>query len=153
MADAAIHAVTGAFGYSGKRIASRLLDAGHRVITLTNSPNKPNPFGERVQAFPFDFDRPERLAEHLYGVSVLYNTYWVRFNHRGFKIADAVRNTLALFDAAKAAGIKRIVHISITNPSLDSPLPYFHGKAELEQALIASGVSYAILRPAVLFGG
>jgi uncharacterized protein YbjT (DUF2867 family) len=147
-----IHAVTGAYGYSGKYIAQRLLEAGENVVTLTNSLARQNPFGDRVKALPFDFDRPDRLSEHLRGVYVLYNTYWVRFNHRLFKHADAVRNTLALFQAAKRAGVERIVHVSITNPSLDSPLEYFRGKAVLEKALIESGISYAVLRPAVLFG-
>ena len=110
------------------------------------------PLRRRIEAFPLDFDRPELLVEHLRGVSVLYNTYWVRFNHRRFKHADAVRNSLTLFDAAKRAGVERVVHVSITNPSPDSPLEYFRGKAQLEKALIESGMSYAILRPAVLFG-
>jgi uncharacterized protein YbjT (DUF2867 family) len=152
VADQPIHAVTGAYGYSGKYIAQRLLQAGQTVVTLTNSLRRANPFGDRIRAFPLDFDRPERLAEHLRGVSVLYNTYWVRFNHRLFQHADAVRNTLVLFEAAKRAGVERIVHVSITNPSENSPLEYFRGKAELEKALIASGVSHAILRPAILFG-
>ena len=152
MTHAPLHAVTGAYGYSGKYIAQRLLADGQSVITLTNSAHRANPFGDRIKAVPFDFDQPQRLAEHLQGVSVLYNTYWVRFNHRLFKHADAVRNTLALFEAAKQAGVRRIVHVSITNPSEDSPLEYFRGKAVLERALIESGISYAILRPAVLFG-
>jgi uncharacterized protein YbjT (DUF2867 family) len=152
MPDASIHAVTGAYGYSGKYIAQRLLDEGKTVITLTNSLLRHNPFGDRIKAFPFHFDQPDLLAEQLRGVSVLYNTYWVRFNHRLFKHADAVRNTLVLFDSAMKAGVQRIVHVSITNPSEDSPLEYFRGKAVLEKALVASGVSYAILRPAVLFG-
>jgi NADH dehydrogenase len=147
-----IHAVTGAYGYSGKYIAQRLLDAGQTVVTLTNSLARTNPFAGRIRALPFDFDQPDLLADHLQGVSVLYNTYWVRFNHRLFKHADAVRNTLALFQAARRAGVERIVHVSITNPSEDSPLEYFRGKAVLEKALIDSGVSYAVLRPAVLFG-
>ena len=46
-------AVTGAFGYSGRYITKRPLEAGHEVITLTNSMHCPNPFGERVAAFPF----------------------------------------------------------------------------------------------------
>ena len=149
---ASVHAVTGAFGYSGKYIAERLLDEGQTVITLTNSVSRANPFGDRIKAFPFDFDQPKLLVEHLRGVSVLYNTYWVRFNHRLFKHADAVQNTLALFDAARKAGVQRIVHVSITNPSEDSRLEYFRGKAILEKALIESGISHAILRPAVLFG-
>ena len=147
-----LHAVTGAFGYSGKYITHRLLAAGESVITLTNSLHRQNPFGGRVKAVPFHFDEPGKLTEALDGVTVLYNTYWVRFNHPRFTHADAVRNTQVLFQAAKAAGVKRVVHISITNPSEDSPLEYFSGKARLERALVESGLAYAILRPTVLFG-
>ncbi|MGM0490281.1 MAG: SDR family oxidoreductase [Planctomycetota bacterium] len=147
-----IHAVTGAFGYSGKYIAHRLLSEGKTVITLTNSMDRQNPFGDRVRAVPFNFAEPDKLGESLRGVSVLYNTYWVRFNHRTFTRADAVRNTLILFEAAKRAEVSRIVHVSITNPSEDSSLEYFRGKGQLERALIESSLSYAILRPTVLFG-
>ncbi len=152
MSEQQADAVTGAFGYSGKYIAKRLLDKGHKVITLTNSLHRANPFGEKVEAHPFNFDYPEKLTETLQGVSVLYNNYWVRFNHKTFTHADAVRNSRTLFQAAKEAGVKRIVHISITNPSEDSPFEYFSGKAKLEKALKETGISYAILRPTVLFG-
>ena len=145
-------AVTGAFGYSGKYITQRLLDAGANVITLTNSPHRPNPFGERVKVFPFNFDDSARLEESLCGVTTLYNTYWVRFNHKTFTHSMAVENTLRLFEAAKRAGVQRIVHISVTNPDERSPLEYFAGKGRLEHALIESGTSYAILRPTVIFG-
>jgi NADH dehydrogenase len=147
-----LHAVTGAFGYSGKYIAQRLLDAGKAVMTLTNSLNRPHPFGDKVKAYPFNFDNPAQLAESLQGVSVLYNTYWVRFNHQNFTHAMAVENTLKLFEAAKTAGVRRIVHVSITNSSEKSHLEYFSGKARLERALRELGLSYAILRPTVLFG-
>ena len=147
-----IHAVTGAFGYSGKYIAQRLLAEGRSVITLTNSLHRRNPFGDRVRVLPFHFDAPEKLTASLRGVSVLYNTYWVRFNHGDFTHADAVRNTETLFRAAKEAGVSRVVHVSITNPSEDSPLEYFSGKARLERSLCESGLSHAILRPTVLFG-
>ncbi len=152
MAKNQIHVVTGAFGYSGKYIAQRLLEKGVEIRTLTNSLQRSNPFGERVKAYPFHFDEPERLVDSLRGVTVLYNTYWVRFNHQLFTHGTAVENTLTLFEAAKTAGVERIVHVSITNPSEESPLEYFSGKAKLEKALIDSGISYAILRPAVLFG-
>jgi len=147
------HAVTGAFGYSGRYIAQRLLAAGQEVITLTNSPQRPHPFGEKVRVYPLSFDRPDALVAALKGVSVLYNTYWVRFSYRGaFSFEQAVENSLILLAAAREAGVQRVVHLSITNPSLDSPLPYFRGKAQVERALQESGLSYAILRPAVLFG-
>ncbi|MBI5154727.1 NAD(P)H-binding protein [Candidatus Poribacteria bacterium] len=148
-----LHAVTGAFGYSGRFIARYLLDAGHRVRTLTRSPDRENTFAGKVEVHPYNFEAPGKLAESLRGARVLYNTYWVRFNHRGFTHAEAVRNTKVLFDAAAEAGVGRIVHVSITNPSLDSPFEYFRGKAELEDALRLTGIPHTILRPAVLFGG
>jgi NADH dehydrogenase len=145
-------AITGAFGYSGRYITERLLASGHDVITLTNSLRRENPFGDRVPAFPFQFDEPELLQASLQGVDALINTYWVRFDHPRFSQRAAVANTKILFATAKQAGIRRIVHISITNPDIHSDLPYFKGKAELESALSEVGVSYCILRPAVLFG-
>ncbi len=145
-------AVTGAFGYSGRYIAKRLLEAGHEVVTLTNSVNRPNPFGEKVAARPFHFDKPHELRDSLRGVRTLINTYWVRFDHRLFTHEQAVANTRTLFSAAKEAEVRRIVHVSITNPDIASDLPYFRGKAELEATLQKLGVSYCILRPTVLFG-
>lgn len=147
-----LHVVTGAFGYSGSYIARRLLTMGRRVRTVTNSPHNASVFGEQVEVHPFNFDRPDRLTDSLRGASTLYNTYWVRFNHRDFTHADAVRNTETLFEAAIEARVQRVVHVSITNPSADSPFEYFRGKARLEEALRRSGLSYAILRPTVLFG-
>jgi NADH dehydrogenase len=147
-----IHAVTGAFGYSGRYIAARLLEQGRTVVTLTNSVNRANAFGGRVRAVPLSFGEPDKLAAALAGVDVLYNTYWVRFNHRMFTHGQAVENTRVLFEAARRAGVRRVVHVSITNPSEDSPLEYFACKARLERSLRESRLSYAILRPTVLFG-
>lgn len=147
-----LHVVTGAFGYTGKAIAQALLASGASVQTLTNSRPEHDPFDGAVEAHPLAFDHPVQLAETLAETKVLYNTYWVRFNHRRFSHQEAVANTKRLFDAAKAAGVERIVHVSITNPSADSPFEYFRGKAELEAYLHQLGISYAILRPAVFFG-
>ncbi len=147
-----VHVVTGAFGFSGKYIAARLLDEGYKVRTLTNSMLRENPFEGKVEPHPYNFNNPEKLIESLLGASILYNTYWVRFNYEEFTYSGAVENTVKLFDAARKAGVKRIVHISITNPSEDSPHEYFREKARVERALMEAGLSYAILRPAVLFG-
>jgi uncharacterized protein YbjT (DUF2867 family) len=144
-------AVTGAFSYSGKYITRRLLAQGHEVITLTGHPNRPDPFDGKVKAFPLDFDEAA-LTRSLSGVEVLYNTYWIRFDQGGNTQPQAVTHTKMLVRAAKAAGVKRMVHVSITNPSADSHLPYFSGKATNEKAVRESGMGYAILRPTVLFG-
>jgi NADH dehydrogenase len=145
-------AVTGAFSYSGKYITSRLLARGEDVVTLTNHPDRPDPFAGKVKAFPLDFNNADELVSTLRGVDVLVNTYWIRFDKDNNTQLKAVENTKVLVNAAAKAGVKRIVHISITNPSADSHLPYFWGKAANEKAVIDSGMSYAILRPTVLFG-
>ena len=144
-------AVTGAFSYSGKYITKRLLERGEEVITLTGHPNRPDPFRGKVKAYPLDFDEAG-LTRSLQGVDVLVNTYWVRFDKGENTQPRAVENTRKLVNAAKAAGVKRIVHISIANPSAESHLPYYWGKAANEKAVMESGLSYAILRPTVLIG-
>jgi NADH dehydrogenase len=147
-----LHAVTGAASYTGKYITRRLLAQGVNVLNLTNHPARESEFSSQIRSLPYDFDRPQILEGHLDGVEVLYNTYWVRFDHGPATFAGAVRNTQTLIQAARRAGVRRLVHVSITNPSLDSPLPYFQGKARLEEEIRQSGLSYTILRPTVLFG-
>ena len=147
-----MNVVTGAFGYIGKYIARHLLDSGEAVRTITTHTDKPNPFGDIVEVFPYSFDDPDKLTATLRGASTLYNTYWIRFEYGGTTFQRAVLDTITLFECAKKAGVGRIVHISVTNASLESRLPYYRGKALQEQALIDSGVSYAILRPTLVFG-
>ena len=145
-------AVTGAFSYTGKYVSRRLLADGHQVITLTGHPGRPDPFAGAVPALPLDFSDETSLARSLAGASVLVNTYWIRFDRGSNTQAQAVENTRRLIQAAQSAGVKRLVHVSITKPSLDSTLPYFRGKAEIERIIHESGLSFAILRPTVLFG-
>ncbi len=144
-------AVTGAFSYSGKYITRRLLARNEEVITLTGHPNRPDPFEGKVKAYPLDFNEAS-MTRSLQGADVLVNTYWVRFDKDENTQPRAVENTRKLVKAAVAAGVKRIVHISIANPSADSHLPYYWGKAANEKAVIESGLPYAILRPTVLIG-
>lgn len=145
-------AVTGAFGYTGKYITRLLLKAGKEVITLTGNPHRANDFGGKVKAYPFNFGDPAALTRSLVGVDTLFNTYWVRFSHGKTTYRGAVENTKTLIRAAKAAGVRRFVHVSICNPDENSPLAYYKGKGELERFLRESGLSHAILRPTVLFG-
>ena len=145
--------VTGAFGYTGRFIASRLLDAGHDVRTLTGHPGRRDPFGGKLDVARYAFGDRRAMAAALRGCDVLYNTYWVRFARRGTSFEQAIGNSRALIRAAADAGVRRVVHISITNPSMVSSLEYFRGKAVVEGVVVGSGVSHAIIRPTVLFGG
>jgi NADH dehydrogenase len=147
-----LQVVTGAYGYSGRCLTQKLLAQGVRVRTITNNKSDDDIFHGAVERHPLAFAEPERLVSSLKGARVLYNTYWVRFNHGDFSHAIAVENSKRLFDAAVRAGVERIVHVSITNPDENSPFEYFRGKAELERYLKSLRISHAILRPAVFFG-
>lgn len=144
--------VTGAFGYTGRYITTRLLAEGRRVRTLTGHQDRPDPFGGQVQVLPYDFETRSKLVEHLRGASTLYNTYWVRFPRGEVTFERAVSRSLTLIEAAREAGVGRIVHVSITNPSEDSTFPYFRGKARVERAIREADLGSAIVRPTVIFG-
>jgi len=150
--DTGLDVVTGAFSYSGGAIAAALTGAGRRVRTITGHPQRA-PQGSPFEVRPLDFDDLLGLTASLEGATTLYNTYWVRFAHGRVDHELAIANSRALFHAARQAGVQRIVHVSITHPSVASPWPYFRGKALVERALVEAGVSYAVLRPAILFGG
>jgi uncharacterized protein YbjT (DUF2867 family) len=144
--------VTGAFSYTGGFVARRLLDDGVRVRTLTRRDDRASPLHGKIETAPLQFADRAALVESLRGARCLYNTYWVRFERGGTTFDRAVRNSALLFAAAAEAGVERIVHVSVTNPSEDSPLPYFRGKAQVERALAAAGPAYAIVRPTLVFG-
>lgn len=152
MSNPEVNVVTGVSGYSGRHIARRLLAMGKTVVNLTGHPERPTEFGDAVRSVAFDFDDPDKLATSLSGATTLYNTYWIRFAHGGLTFDRAIANSKTLINAAARAGVRRIVHVSITNPSAGSPLPYYAGKAEVERAIVESGISHAMLRPNVLFG-
>lgn len=153
LSDTGLDVVTGAFSNSGSAIARLLMERGRKVRTLTGHPERAEGHDQQVEIRPLSFDDPVELAHSLEGSTTFYNTYWVRFPHGRTTHDIAVANSRMLFQAAQRAGVDRVVHISITNPRIDSPYPYFAGKAKVERALAESGVSYAIVRPAILFGG
>jgi len=148
MSRAPFNIVTGAFGFSGRYIAKRLLACGEQVLTLTNrAPGTPS-----IEVAPLDFRNPQALADSMRGAKILYNTYWVRFVYGETSHAEAVENSRILVQAAEQAGLERIVHLSVTNPSPNSPLSYFRGKAAVEEIIRSSSLTHAILRPALIFG-
>ena len=146
-----INVVTGAFSYTGKYITKRLQSMGIKVRTLTNHPSLD--FEKQIETFSLNFDNSQQLVNSLKGATTLYNTYWIRFEHGDVTFEKAIKNSKILINAAVTAGIERIVHISITNPDVNSPFPYFRGKAIVEKHIKNSGLNYLIIRPTVIFGG
>jgi NADH dehydrogenase len=145
-------AVTGATSYTGRFIAERLVAAGRSVMDLTRRPSSAHPLGQTVTSVALDFDRPELLARALQDVDTLYNTFWIRFERGATTYPWAIERSRILFAAAARAGVRRIVHISVINASHDAPTAYFRAKATVEDALVGTGVSHAIVRPTVTFG-
>ena len=144
--------VTGAFSYTGRAIAEELLARGRPVRTLSRRDAPGDPLAARLERAALQFRDETALREALAGADALYNTYWIRFAHGESTFERAVDNTCVLLRAARDAGVRRIVHVSVTNPSLDSPLPYFRGKARVEEDVRASGLAFAIVRPTLVFG-
>jgi NADH dehydrogenase len=147
-----VDVVTGAFSFTGRYIAAHLLELGREVRALTRQGQGRSPFGERVRALPLDFGDPTGLAQSLRGADTLYNTYWIRFPRAGLTFERAAANTRTLFRAAREAGLSRVVQLSVTGASADSPFPYFRQKASVEGALADTGLSFAVVRPTLLFG-
>lgn len=152
MAEDELNVVTGAYGFTGKYITRRLLSGGKKVKTLTGHPDREHPFGDEVPAVPYDFDDPDALTESLRGATTLYNTYWIRFEHRRTTFEQAVANTEILLQSAREAGLRRCIHISSIAADENSTFRYFRAKGRAERAVRESGLSWAIVRPTVLFG-
>ena len=144
--------VTGAFSLTGRFIAQRLVSQKKQVKTLTNHPQRAGPDDIKAEVAPLQFTDRDALVDSLRGGEVLYNTYWVRFHHGRVRFGDAVANTRVLMGAARDAGVRKVVHISVSNPAEDSPLDYYAGKARAERAVRESGLAWAIVRPTLVFG-
>lgn len=144
--------VTGAFSYTGGFIARALVAKGRRVRTLTNHPHRTGAEDLPVEVAPLQFLDSKQLTDSLRGADTLYNTYWVRFPRAGVGFEDAVANTRTLMAAASAAGIRKVVHVSVSNPTPDSRLAYYAGKARTEEAVRDSGLDWAVVRPTLIFG-
>lgn len=146
--------MTGAFSYSGGVIAQRLLDQGCDVVSLSRrAAPAGHPLASAVSVEPLQFGDVDGLVGSLAGADVLFNTYWIRFARRGSTFDGAVENSRILFEAARRAGVGRIVHLSVTNASASSPFPYFRGKAAVERVLAETTDEHAVIRPSLVFGG
>ncbi len=144
--------MTGAFSFTGRYLTVELLERGIEVTNVTNHPERPHPFGDRVPTAPMDFDDPVALVQALTGVHTLYSSYYIRYAHGRVTFDSAVQNTRALIASVVEAGVKRIVHVSVIGADRNSHLAYFRGKDEQERIVRDSGISYAILRPTWIFG-
>ncbi len=140
--------VTGAFSFIGSAVAHELLGRGFAVHTLTG--RRP-PVPTAISAAPLRFDE-DHLSRELDGANVLVNTYWIRFPHAGQTFGTAVARSRILLQAARRAGVGRVVHVSVSNASSGEALGYYRGKAEVERSVRALGIPFGIVRPTLVVG-
>ena len=155
-----VAAVTGAWGFSGRHVAERLLTKSWTLRSISSRSPSPedDPHDGLVRRIGYTHDI-DRLAADLSGCRVLVSNFWSRHDrppigHRGPWLShlQAVEQSAVLIEAAVRAGVERLVWTSITNPGRDTDLSYFAGKAVVEQLVRRSGLRFAILRPACFFG-
>jgi NADH dehydrogenase len=146
-----LDAVTGAYSFTGRAIAGRLLSEGRDVVTLVRRHGAPDA-DSRIRTTIVTLDDPAALVDALRGVDTLYNTHWIRFARGKVSFELAIQRTQRLLDSAHRAGVRRVVHVSVVNASETAPTAYFRAKARLEADVRASGLSYAIVRPTLTFG-
>jgi NADH dehydrogenase len=152
MADKQLDAITGAFGFTGRALAERLLADGHDLVTLSRRSGDGDALRTRLRVEPFDTDRPDRLVASLAGVDTLFNTFWIRFPRDGMTYERAVAKSAVLVGAAREAGVRRIVHVSVVNAAPDGPTPYVRAKAAVEAIVRSSGLEWLIVRPTLTYG-
>ncbi len=145
-------AVTGAFGFTGRALAEALVARGREVVTLSRRSGGTDPLAARITVEPLDFGQPDRLAAALDGVDTLFNTYWMRFPRAGRTFDDAIAESAVLFEAARRAGVRRLVHVSVVNADPAGPTPYVRGKGRLEALVSAGGLPWSIIRPTLTYG-
>ena len=143
--------VTGAFGFTGSRIAERLLAAGRVVRTLSRRSGDGHALAGKIERRAYDFS-PAALRDSLRGVDTVYITYWMRFPRGRQTWPQAIANVAALAHAAAGSGVRRLVYISVSNAGHDAPTAYFRAKADAEDEVRGAGMSYAIVRPTLLYG-
>jgi NADH dehydrogenase len=144
--------VTGSFGFTGRALTERLLAAGHDLVTLSRRSGAGDPLASRITVRPLRPDRADELAASLDGVDTLFNTYWLRFPRGAATFESALANSAALLAAAREAGVRRVVHVSVVNAASDAETPYVRAKAALEAIVRASGLEWAIVRPTLTYG-
>jgi NADH dehydrogenase len=145
-------AVTGAFGFTGRAIAEQLLAGGRSVVTLSRRRRLDDPLAARLDVAALDFSRPAELAASLRGVDTLYNTYWIRFPRGATTFEQAVADSTILLAAARQAGVRRVVHVSVVGADPAGATPYVRAKGVLEGVVRASGLEWAIVRPTLTYG-
>lgn len=154
--------VTGASGFVGSHLVPALLDAGHRVVALVRDDRAAGTVRRRLttaqnaalETRPGDVTRPDTLPAALVGVDAVLHLValprdWDKGQSLRLVNTEGTRNVV---EAAKAAGVRRFVHLGALGVVDDPALHYGSSKARAMAIVRDSGLDWTILAPSVLFG-
>ena len=146
-------AVTGVTGYVGGRLVGELLDAGHRVRALARKPGrlKDRSWLGEVEVVEADVSDLEQTRAALAGVDVAYYLVHSLGTGRRYEARDR-RSALVFSQAAREAGVGRIVYLGGLFPAGQDLSPHLESRKEVGEILLASGVPTTVLRAAVIIG-
>jgi uncharacterized protein YbjT (DUF2867 family) len=131
--------VVGSTGTLGSRVVSGLIEKGADVRALTHSPEKAKAFPQGVEPMVGDLDKPESLGRAFQGVQAVFLVTPLS--------QTETREGLNAVEAAKKAGVRKIVYSSVALPAGSEHIPHFASKIPVENAVQASGIQWTILRP------
>lgn len=142
--------VTGATGFIGRRVAAELASRGTPVRALSRAPSTTV---QGVEPVPGDILDLPSLTKAFQGVDSVVHLAAVIREHGGSTFRrvnyEGMRNVL---EAARAAGVQRLVHASTIGATSDPSYHYLHSRWLAEQEVARSGIPYTILRFSVGFG-
>ncbi|MGK6324498.1 SDR family oxidoreductase [Sphingomonas sp. DT-51] len=132
--------VSGATGGIGGELCRLLGDAGVRFRALCRKPSQVETFRRNgMDAALGDFDRPETLPAAMQGCDTMFLITP--------PTPGQVSQETGAIDAAKRAGIGRIVKISASDSNVRSPVPWARSHALIDHHLRGSGIGWTILKP------
>lgn len=141
--------VVGASGHLGSAVVQRQLSQGEAVRAMTRNPQNLAHLQQRAEVVVGDLRDPASLMRACQGVEQVLIAAHALVGKGGNNphTVDDVGNR-HLIDAAKAAGVKHVIFVSVQNARPDSPIELFRIKYHIEEYLRGSSLAFTILRPA-----
>ncbi|MDP6708061.1 MAG: NAD(P)H-binding protein [Alphaproteobacteria bacterium] len=147
--------VTGASGFIGRYIVAALRQAGHEVVGCARNLSAARRAIPDIDWLPADMNRdltPEAWAPRLDGVDAIVNCAGILQGGGGDNI-EAIHATspIALFRAAEAAGIRRVVQVSALGADAEAGTAYADSKRTADDYLATTALEWIVLRPSLVY--
>ena len=146
-------AVIGATGFVGSHVVPHLVREGHRVVAVSRGGRRMTGWGDAVEARAANVETGTGLGDALAGADAVVHLVAIPRETGGRRFdAVNVEGTRRVVDAATAAGVRRMVHLSVLGVTDDPRLRYLRSKWDGEQLVRQSDLNWVVLRPSIMFG-